>query len=65
MKKRGYYEKKIEDLEKQLSELESEKQLLNNYDEGAKKIRISPFALQKLIKEEERKNKRLINSGKD
>jgi len=61
VKKRGYYEKKIEELEKELKELKSERQLLCNQDEGAKKILVSPFVLQKLIKEEEHKNKKILS----
>lgn len=65
MKKRGYYEKKIEELEKELEGLKTEEQLLKNQDEGAKKLLISPFVLQRLIKEEEQKNKKLLNLDVD
>lgn len=63
MKKHGYYEKKIEDLERELERLKEEKQLTKNQDEGAKKILISPFVLQRLIQEEDRKNRNLLKSS--
>lgn len=58
--KRGYYEKKIEVLESELEKLEEERQRIENQNEGAKKVLISPFVLQSLIKDKERRNKKLL-----
>jgi len=65
MKRRGYYEKKIEDLERGLERLKEAKEQIYNQEAGAETVLISPFLLQELIKDEERKNRKLLKLGAD
>lgn len=60
MKKKGYYEKKLAAQEAHLSELMEQKQLLKLSSGEVEKILISPFSLQKLIREQDRSNQKLL-----
>ena len=56
----GYYEKKLEKLERKAAQLKEQKRILELQKRGTEKILISPFALQKMIKEQERINRQLL-----
>lgn len=56
----GYYEKKLEKLEQKAAQLKEQKRILELQKRGAEKILISPFVLQKMIKEQERFNRKLL-----
>ena len=60
MKRAGYYEKTLGQLEKKLEGLKQYEQQLKEEPIEAEKILINPFLLSKLIKEQDRENKKIL-----
>ena len=66
MKRAGYYEKTLGQLEKKLEGLKQYEQQLKGKPAEAEKILINPFLLSKLIKEQDRENRKLLRKeGRD
>lgn len=60
--KAGYYEKKLAGYEKELEGLRQYKRQLEEKDQEIAKILISPFALNKLLKTQERENANILKA---
>ena len=65
MKRTGYYEKTLRQLEKKLEGLKQYEQQLKEESIEAEKILIDPFALSSLIKEQDKENRKMLKEQKN